>query len=83
VPGGLVRFALDDGETLTVAEENVQRVYDLLWQLAPEPGAITTAAALHTAAAHRSEFSRPTVELTAAQSAILRRAVALLDDDPR
>lgn len=82
VPGGPVRFTLDDGETLTVAEENVQRVYDLLWQLAPQPGAITTAAVLH-AAAQQSEFSRLALELTATQSTMLRQAVALLDDDPR
>jgi hypothetical protein len=81
VPGGPVRFTLDDGETLTVAEEDVQRVYDLLWQLAPQTGAITTAAALHTAA-QQSEFTRPTVELTPTQSAMLRHAVGLLADDP-
>ena len=80
MPGGPVRFTLDGGKTLTVAEKDVPRVYDLLWQLAPQPGAITTAAALHTAA-QQSEFSRLPVELTAMQAAMLRQAIALLDDD--
>ena len=80
VPGGPVRFNLDGRETLTVAEKDVARVYDLLWQLAPQPGAITTAAALH-AAALQSEFSRLPVELTATQAAMLRQAIALLQDD--
>jgi len=80
VPSGPVRFTLDGGETLTVSEKDVPRVYDRLWQLAPQPGAITTAAALH-AAAQQSEFSRRPVELTATQAAMLRQAIALLDDD--
>ena len=54
------------------------RVYDLLWQLAPQPGAITTAAALHMAA-QQSEASRFPLELTATQAAVLRQAIALLD----
>ncbi len=81
MPGGPVRFTLDDGKTLTVAEKDVPRVYELLWQLAPQPGAITTAAALHTAA-QQSEVSRLTIELTATQTAMLRQAVALLNHDP-
>lgn len=79
--GGPVRFTLDDGKTLTVAVKDVPRVYELLWQLAPQPGAITTAVALHTAA-QQSEVSRLTIELSAAQTALLRQAVALLDADP-
>lgn len=66
---------------LTVAEKDVPRLCDLLWQLAPQPGAITTAAALHIAA-QQSEFARLPVELTAAQAAILRQAIARLDEDP-
>jgi hypothetical protein len=75
--GGPVRFILDDGAALDVAEGDVPQVYELLWQLATQPGAITTAAMLH-AAAQQSEFTRLSVELTAAQSATLRRALDLL-----
>jgi len=81
VSRGPVRFTLDSGETLTVEEKDVPRIYELLWQLAPQPGAVTTAAALHTTF-RQSEFSRPTIALTAAQSAMLRRAISLLEDDP-
>lgn len=81
MPGGPVRFTLDDGEPLIVSEADVERVYDLLWKLAPQPGAITMAAALHTAAL-QSEFSRLPLDLTAEQSAMLRKAVGLLRDDP-
>lgn len=77
LPGGSVRFILDDGKTLTVAEGDVQQLYDLLWRLAPKPGAVSTAAVLH-AAARQSEFSRRSYELTATQSALLREAVSLL-----
>jgi hypothetical protein len=80
VPGGPVRFTLDGRETLTVAEKDVPRVHDLLWQLATQPGAITAAAALHTAA-QQSEFSRFPVELTAKQAAVLRQAITLLHGD--
>ncbi len=52
--GGPVRFTLDDGETLTVAESDVLRVYDLLWKLARQPGALAAAAELQIASMWRA-----------------------------
>jgi hypothetical protein len=62
---------------LTIDEKDVRPLYDLLWQLAPKPGAISAAAILH-AASLQSEYTRPTLELTPTQSALLREAVFLL-----
>jgi hypothetical protein len=73
-----VRFTLDDGATLLIAEKDVDRIYDLLWGLAPAPGAVFTAALL-IEASRTSEFARKAPRLTPSQSAVLREAVALLD----
>jgi gamma-glutamyl:cysteine ligase YbdK (ATP-grasp superfamily) len=80
VRGGRVRFLLDNRETLVVADEDLRRVYDQLWRLAPQAGAVSTAAVVH-AALRRSESALDLIELTATQSAVLRQAVALLDSD--
>jgi hypothetical protein len=73
-----VRFTLDDGETLVIAHENVDRIYDLLWGLAHEPGAVFTAALL-IEASRTSELARMAPKLTPTQSAVLREAVAKLN----
>lgn len=78
MPGGSVRFTLDDGEMLIVAEDDLRRVYEELWRLAPHPGAVSAAAVVHTAS-HQSALSRIPIELTTTQSAALREAVALLE----
>lgn len=75
--GGSVSFTLDDGETLGVADEDLWRVYDVLWDLAKEPGAVTTAALLMDAG-RRSPFARLPISLTTPQSTALRKAIALL-----
>jgi hypothetical protein len=75
-----VRFTLDDGEILAIADEDVDRVYDLLWQLAHEPGAVFTAALL-VEASRTSGFARTEIKLTPPQSAVLRDAVARLNAD--
>jgi hypothetical protein len=36
-----VRFALDDGEMLNA---DLRRIYDSLWEISDEPGAVSTAA---------------------------------------
>jgi len=74
---GPVHFTLDDGARLLVPADELRTIYDLLWDLAPEPGAISTAAVLLEAARARSG-RRPSVELTDTQSTALRRAVDLL-----
>lgn len=79
--GGPIHFTLDGDERVTIAEENVWPLYDLLWQLAPKPGAVSLAAILH-AASLQSEYTRPAYELTVAQGALLREAISLLHDSP-
>ena len=79
--GGSVRFTFDDGETLIVPDDDVRRVYDELWRLAPRPGAVSTAALVH-AASRQSEFARRPIELTTTQSATLREAMERLGAEP-
>jgi hypothetical protein len=61
--GGSVSFTLDDGETLGVADEDLRRVYDVLWDLAKEPGAVSTAVLLMDAGRLRP-FARMPISLT-------------------
>lgn len=70
-----VNFTLDDGGTLTVLDDDVQRVYESLWEISGEPGAITTAAYLMSQSRVRSHARLP-IGLTTPQSAVLRKAVA-------
>jgi hypothetical protein len=76
MPGGPVRFALDDGETMTLAEGDLEQVYDLLWRLAPRPGAISAAALIRGATG--ANVAGAPIDLNAPQSAAMREAVALL-----
>jgi hypothetical protein len=75
--GRPVSFTLYGGETLTVARENLQLLCSLLWGLAPEPGAISTAALVQVASRHPALHRCP-YDLTPAQSDMLREAVALI-----
>lgn len=79
--GDSIRFALDDGETLYVPDEDLRPVYEVLWDLAKEPGAVSTAA-LVMDARRLHPFHRQPIELTTTQSAVLRKAVALLPNAP-
>jgi hypothetical protein len=75
--GGSVTFTLDDGERLVVGDDDLRRIYDSLWEISREPGAVSTAALMkHTS--RLSPYARRVVELTSPQSAALRKAVALL-----
>ena len=74
--GGDVRITLHDGETLAITAEDVERVYDNLWRLAPRPGAVTLAGMLMTAHREGTNLHRP-VELTEAQSLVMQEAVAM------
>jgi hypothetical protein len=75
--GGSVSFTLDDGETLLVPDQDLRRVYETLWDLSAQPGAVSTAALL-LEASRIQEFMRGRIELTTPQSAVLRKAVELL-----
>lgn len=65
---------LDDGETLTVSDDDLRPTYEALWKLADEPGAISTAALLMDAM-RIHPLARRTVRLAGPQSAALRKAV--------
>jgi hypothetical protein len=75
--GASVGFTLDNGETLTVAREDLRHVCNLLWGLTPKPGAASTAAIVHMASRQAGLFRSP-FDLNATQSGMLREAVALL-----
>ena len=72
-----MRLRLYDGETLTIASCDVDRVYENLWRLAPKLGALTLAGIL-VAQSRERPVMRP-MELTEVQSAIIREAVAMPD----
>ena len=75
--GGDVRLTLWDGETLTIAGADVDRVYENLWRLAPKPGAVTVAGIL--VAESRGKTGLHPVDLTEAQSTVVREAIAMPD----
>jgi len=79
VPQASTRFTLDDGETIIVENGDLREVYELLWAEAHKPGAITVAALIH-AALLQPEFSRSAIDLTTAQSEVLRETIAQLHD---
>ncbi|HJQ49581.1 MAG TPA: hypothetical protein VJ838_03615 [Gaiellaceae bacterium] len=74
--GGPVRFALADGEILSLTESDLKQVYELMWQLAPKPGAISVAALIRGVT--RANTVGVPIDLDEAQSAAIREAVALL-----
>ena len=79
VPDGSVRFALNDGETLTLDDGILLEVYEQLWELAPKPGAASTAAAV--IAASRETLHGPPIKLSVLESSALREAVGLLQTE--
>jgi len=81
VSGTPARFTLNDGQMLVVPNDQVSQIYELLWQLAPKPGAISMAALLRSMSREPARYGAP-LDLTAAQSTVLREAVVLLHDDP-
>jgi hypothetical protein len=76
MPGGPVHFVLDDGEKLTLAEDDLAQVYELCWKLAPKPGAVSVAALIRGAT--RASIVGAPIDLDVPQSAAMREAVALL-----
>jgi hypothetical protein len=71
-----VRFALDDGETLTLTEGDLEQVYEQLWRLAPRAGAISVAVLIRGATS--ANIAGVPIDLDVPQSAAMREAVALL-----
>lgn len=71
-----MRLTLHDGETLAIAGQDVSRVCDNLWRLAPEPNAVALAAVLVAESRHPSLLP---LKLTAPQTAVIRKAVAMHD----
>ncbi len=76
MPGGSVRFVLDDGGMLTLAEGDLLEVYELLWKLVPKPGAVSVAVLIRGAT--RADLAGVPIDLDVPQSAAMREAVALL-----
>jgi hypothetical protein len=70
----IVQLILHDGDTLTIAGQDVGRVCDNLWRLAPNPEAMVMAGVV--VAASRDFSTRFPLELTASQSAVVCKAVA-------
>jgi hypothetical protein len=73
---GVVRLRLDDGQAVNVTLADMKPIYDALWALSAEPGAVSTAALLLHEAHHPI---RHTVELTVPQSAVLRKAMERIE----
>ena len=76
MPGGPVRFVLDDGEVLSLAAGDLAQIYDLLWTLASKPGAVSAAAVIRDAT--RSTVMVVPIDLDTKQSAAMREAMTLL-----
>lgn len=72
-----MRLTLWDGEILTVASGDVDRVYENLWRLAPKRGALTVAGIL--VAESRGRTGLHPVDLTETQSSVIREAIAMPD----
>jgi hypothetical protein len=75
--GASVSFTLDGGEILHIARDDLRHVCNLLWGLAPKPGALAMAAMVH-AASRQAGLLRCPFDLTLPQSHVLREAVDLL-----
>jgi len=73
-----MRFILNDGEMLVVPDEFLSQVYELLWQLAPQPGAVEMAAMIRGASRESVRAGRP-LDLSTTQSNALREALGLLE----
>jgi hypothetical protein len=75
MPTGEVRLTLHGGETLTIAGQDVPRVCENLFRLGAEPDAVIVAAMVLAESRHPS-LHFP-LELTASQSAVIRKASAV------
>jgi hypothetical protein len=76
MPGDRFASVLDDGGMLTLAEGDLKQVYELMWELAPKPGAVSVAVLIRGAT--RAHLAGVPIDLDVPQSAAMREAVALL-----
>ena len=77
MPKSEVRLTLHGGEILTIADQDVLRVCENLFRLGAEPDAVVVAAVLIAESRHPSLLLP--LELTASQSAVIRKAAAMPD----
>jgi hypothetical protein len=70
-----VRLTLHDGETLTIAAQDVSRVCGNLWQLGNDRDAVALVGVV--IAESRDPSLGIPLQLTAPQSALIRKAVAM------
>ena len=70
-----VQFRLADGERIALDQHETRRIYDALWKLAGEPGAVSAAALLLHHWSQDGVTGRET-DLDGSQSAALRKAMS-------
>ena len=75
-----VRFRLGDGEVVSLPDDDLAQIYELLWRLAPKLGAVSLAAVIRGVTRDPVRFGAP-IDLTDSQSAALREAIGLLGSD--
>ena len=75
MPKSEVRLTLHGGETLTIPGQDVPRVCENLFRLGAEPDAVVVAAVVLAESSHPSLYFP--LELTASQSAVIRKAAAM------
>lgn len=75
VPREELRLTLHDGETLVIAGQDISRVCENLWRLSPEPDALVLAVVVFGES--RDPSRHLPLELTSAQSAVIRKALAM------
>ena len=77
MPGRDVRLTLDDGGPVTIRGEDVSRVCENLLRLAPDPNAVVLAAVVIAESRYPSQHIP--LKLTAPQTAVIRKALAIAE----
>jgi hypothetical protein len=81
VAGGGIAFRLADGSDVLLREDEVARVFAILWQLAPGvPGAVACAGQLDHA--RRQPLAGHRIDLTAREAEALRLAIERVQAAP-
>lgn len=70
----MVRVQLDDGAVVELSRRAAEDIYDLMWMLAPERGAVTAAAKLHRSL--RNALLREEIILDLDESTVFAKAQA-------
>jgi len=80
--GGSLRLVLFDGEALTVEADEVERLYENLWRLAPKRGAVALAGVLAAASRDRAAvLGGRAVELSERETVVIREAIEMPASD--